>query len=460
MSPALPPVSSAPARALTPSVEAGPGQSLPLAQLLARTADAVARVLAGGSLTEALAACPAPARPGTQALSFHVLRWLGGAQAARGRLVSKRPAPEVDALLLCAIALLWPRSAPPYASHTLVDQAVACARKRHPASAGFVNAVLRRFLREADALVAQCEAEQPEALHQHPRWWITQLTRDWPQQWQALLSAANQAPPMTLRVNVRQTDAAGYQAELAAIGLASRVLGPQALVLAEPQPVQRLPGFATGRVSVQDLSAQHAAPLLIGTGADRLAAGARVLDACAAPGGKTAHLLELADLDVTALDVDAARLQRVDATLARLGLPARLVAADAGDPPSWWDGVPFDAILLDAPCSASGIVRRHPDVRWLRRASDITRLAQTQARLLDAMWPLLKPGGRLVFATCSVFRAEGAGQTAAFLQRTPNAIARPAPGHLLPVPDNGVLQGDGEVVHGDGFYYARFDRAD
>jgi 16S rRNA (cytosine967-C5)-methyltransferase len=208
------------------------------------------------------------------------------------------------------------------------------------------------------------------------------------------------------------------------------------VVLAEPCPVADLPGFDAGDVSVQDAAAQLAAPLLIGAG---LSAGARVLDACAAPGGKTAHLLELAGLDLLALDHDALRLARVRDTLARLGLQARVQAADAADPGAWWDGEPFDAILLDAPCTASGIVRRHPDIRWLRRAGDVASLARQQARLLDALWPLLRPGGRLLYATCSVFRAEGEAQIDAFLQRAAEHGARldPAsPGHLLPLADN------------------------
>ena len=266
---------------------------------------------------------------------------------------------------------------------------------------------------------------------------------------------------MTLRVNARHGDATSYQAELAAAGLSARVIGPHAVVLAQPVPVQALPGFENGRVSVQDASAQVAAPLLIGHGTEALPHGARVLDACAAPGGKTAHLLELRpDLDLLALDSDPVRLKRVEDTLARLHLDgARTAAADARDTAAWWDDRPFDAVLLDAPCSASGIVRRHPDVRWLRRASDITDLARTQRELLDTLWPLLRPGGRLVYATCSLFRAEGAGQIAAFLQRHPNAHAAQAPGHLLPLTDNPPQTSAPErPPAGDGFFYARLDK--
>ena len=427
--------------------------SLPLATLLAHTADAVQAVRAGQSLNAALARCPGPARPGTQALSFHALRWLGAAQVLRAHLAPKAPPPAVDALLLTALALLWPAAPVRYAEHTLVDQAVAAARLRAPASASFVNAVLRRFLRERDALVATA-LRDPLARFNHPVWWLERLKHDWPEQWQPMLAANNQQAPMTLRVNARRSTAAAYGARLAEQGLASHPVGPHAVLLAQPCAVDRLPGFAQGDVSVQDAAAQLAAPLLIGAG---LAPGARVLDACAAPGGKTAHLLELADLDVLALDSDPARLTRVHDTLARLGLAARTLAADAGAPASWWDGQPFDAILLDAPCSAAGIVRRHPDVRWLRRPTDIAALAAQQMRLLDALWPLLAPGGRLLFCTCSVFRAEGAQQIDAFLQREPGASVAmnpPSPGHLLPLPDNDSSESGAQVASADGFFYA------
>ncbi|MET0335661.1 MAG: 16S rRNA (cytosine(967)-C(5))-methyltransferase RsmB, partial [Rhizobacter sp.] len=380
-------------------------KSLPLSQLISHTADAVQAVRGGKSLNEALARCPAEARPGTQALSFEVMRRLGVAQAVRARLAPKNPPPLVDALLLTAIALLWPgvEEGANYEPHTVVDQAVDAAKRRAKPSASFINAVLRRFLRERDALVASVEAD-PVLRSNHPRWWVDRLRADWSEHWQAILDANNRRPPMTLRVNTRHGTAEAYQQRLKEAGLEAQVVGPQALRLASPAPVQQLPGFAEGDVSVQDAAAQLAAPLLIGQG---LPPGARVLDACAAPGGKTAHLLELADLDVLALDADPARLERVHDTLARLKLNARSVAADARTPADWWDGQPFDAILLDAPCSASGIVRRHPDVRWLRRDSDIPALARIQAELLDALWPLLKPGGRLLYCTCSVFKAEG-----------------------------------------------------
>lgn len=457
----------------SPKDQPAAGASPPLHHLLAQVADAVAGVRAGRSLTDLLAACPQPLRAGTQALSFAVLRHLGGALTVRAQLAPKAPPPAVDGLLLSALALLWPSGGPPpYAEHTLVDQAVTAARTRVPAAAKFINAVLRRFLREREALVAQA-LQQPQALHQHPAWWITRLQQDWPAQAGALMAAANLPPPMVLRVNARRGTAAGYLARLADAGLAAQAVadpafGGQALVLDRPVPVQALPGFAEGDVSVQDLSAQRAGPLLLGGDAPGqlppLPPGARVLDACAAPGGKTAQLLELADIDLLALDADAQRLQRVQQNLDRLQLPAaggsvRLQAADARDTAAWFgrdgDGRPFDAILLDAPCTASGIVRRHPDVRWLRRPADVAALAATQRQLLDALWPLLAPGGRLLYATCSLFRAEGRQQIDAFLQRHAGSSARLAggsPGHLTGLPDNPACPETGTA--GDGFFYA------
>ncbi len=432
--------------------------SLPLARLLGHMADAIAAVRSGESLNTALARCPSDARAGTQALAFHALRWLGAAEVVRRRLAKKAPPAEVDALLLGALALLWPPGTPPYADHALVDQAVSAARRRAPASASFVNAVLRRFVRERDAVVATA-LEDPLARWNHRDWWLARLRTDWPAEWRAIADADNTHPPMTLRVNARRGTAAGYVTRLAEAGLAAEA-GPGHVVhLLRPVPVTRLPGFAEGDVSVQDAAAQRAAELLT---AQPLRPGAHVLDACAAPGGKTAHLLELADLDLLAIDRDAARLVRVDETLARLGLSATTLAADAADPASWWDGRPFDAILLDAPCSASGIVRRHPDVRWLRRASDITALVETQARLLDALWPLLAPGGRLLYCTCSLFKAEGQAQIDAFLQRHRDALipaSPPSPGHLLPLPDNRETRpAPAPAASADGFFLTLIEK--
>ncbi len=454
---------------------------LPLSRLLALCAQTVQAVRSGRSLSELLLHLPADARPGVQALSFHVLRWLGSAGELRARLAPKTPPPLVEGLLLTALALLWPvpgQSRQPYPDHTLVDQAVAAARARAPAAAGFVNAVLRRFIRERVALAAAVR-QAPVGAYNHPLWWVERLRQDWPAHWAALLEAANLHPPMTLRVNAGRSTGAAYVQRLQAAGRGARLLddpalGGQAVVLDAPCAVPLLPGFAQGEVSVQDAAAQRAARLLLGLdgAAGPLPPRARVLDACAAPGGKTAHLLELAGatgagLDLLALDSDAQRLARVHDGLQRLQLPAagstvRLQAADAGATHSWWDGQPFDAILLDAPCTASGIVRRHPDVRWLRRAEDVANLARTQAALLDALWPLLRPGGRLLYATCSLFRAEGQHQIDAFLQRSgaPSPRLDPAsPGHLLPLADNPQGPHSPAAALQDGFFYALLHKA-
>lgn len=445
-----------------------PPATLSLARLLGHAADAVAAVRAGRSLNDALARCPAPARPGTQALAFHALRGLGAAEVVRRQLAPKMPPPFTDALLLTALTLLWPSDAPPYPDHTLVDQAVAAIRARATSSAGFVNAVLRHFIREREAIVAAALAD-PLARFNHPLWWLDRLRADWPAQWQAIAEADNVHPPMTLRVNARRSTANAYVQVLADAGIGARVLAigdievdgfaSPAVVLDRPVPVTQLPGFADGVVSVQDGAAQRAAPLLL---ADPRPGRMRVLDACAAPGGKSAHLLELADVDLLAIDRDPARLVRVDETLARLGLAATTRAADAAQPQAWWDGRPFDRILLDAPCSASGIVRRHPDVRWLRRPTDLAALAAIQAALLDALWPLLAPGGRLLYCTCSVFRAEGQDQIDAFLQRQTDAapVGHPAsPGQLLPLADNhAMLSPTTASAVGDGFFLALIEK--
>ncbi len=443
----------------------------PLHRLLANTADAVQAVRDGHSLTDWLSRCPADVRPGVQALSFTVLRRLGAAQAVRAVLAPRNPPARVDALLVTALALLWPGDTA-YADHTLVDQAVHAVRQRAPNSAGFVNAVLRRFLREREALVAAAEAD-PVARFNHPRWWQERLRGDWPSAWEGLLDANQQRPPMTLRVNPAHDSVDTYLARLREAGIDAHRAGalfPQAVVLDEPRPVQALPGFDDGHASVQDASAQLAAPLLLGQRPPQdlasgeawnvLGEGARVLDACAAPGGKTAHLQELAGnrLDLLALDADAKRLERVRQNLQRLKLAGAVRAADARDTAAWWDGRPFDGILLDAPCSASGIVRRHPDVRWLRRPEDIPALARTQSELLEALWPLLKPGGRLLYATCSVFKSEGQDQIDAFLQRHGDARSRQfdqGAGHLLPLADNASQDfAPGGAAVTDGFYYA------
>lgn len=432
--------------------------TIPLWRQLQAVAAVLQSIRAGVSGTAALAGVPAELRPGVQALVFQVLRSLGRAQALRQLLAGRVPPPAADALLCTALALAWHEQDAPYQGFTLVNQAVEAAKKGAATKpqASFINACLRRFLRERDALVALTD-DDPVARWNHPRWWIERLQQERPTDWQAILAANNRHAPMTLRVNVRRASVASYLAQLHAAGMDAVAAGQCGVTLAQPRPVPELAGFADGLVSVQDSAAQLAAQLLL-TG---LATPGRlqVLDACAAPGGKTAHLLELADCAVTALDVDPLRCQRIDQTLQRLGLQARVLVADAADVPRWWDGQLFDAILLDAPCSASGIVRRHPDVRWLRRPSDIAQLAVIQARLLQALWPLVKPGGRLLYCTCSVFAAEGADQMQTFLKHNTHAVLLPSPGHLMPCSaGNSGAVPDNQVGDHDGFYYALLEK--
>jgi 16S rRNA (cytosine967-C5)-methyltransferase len=432
--------------------------SIPLWRQLQTTAQVLLDVRNGRSLTQVLDRVDRTLRPGVQSLAFHVMRVQGRAQALRRALARRAPPPSVDALLVTALALVADPQAAPYEAFTLVDQAVEAA-KRDAAlrpSASFVNACLRRFLRERDRLMAETDAD-PVARWNHPAWWIKRLKADHPSHWEAILEANNAQAPMALRVNVGRVSPAHYLQMLEAAGIAAVRQGAAAILLDRALPVQDIPGFTDGLVSVQDAGAQLAAPLLLQGLASQGAPN--VLDACAAPGGKTAHLLEAGNGRVTALDIDPQRCERIEANLQRLGLRAKVLAADAGDPASWWDGQPFDAILLDAPCTASGIVRRHPDVRWLRRESDIAQLATVQARLLSTLWPLLRPGGRLLYCTCSVFRAEGSQQIKAFVANNTNAAHLASPGHLMPhfravgsaVPDN--CTGD----H-DGFFYALLEK--
>ena len=409
---------------------------------------AIIEVLEGRSLSRVLPALwkrnPALAgsdRAAIQDLSFGTCRWLGTLRAVLELLLKKQPADrEVETLLLVAIYQLeWTRAA----HHAVVDFAVrTCTALGKTSARGLVNAVLRNFLRNREALLARARGTEA-GRYSYPRWWIDELARAWPQELAAILEAGNAHPPMTLRVNRRLVSTERYLATLQEANLSAQQIGPFALLLDRPVAVESLPGFARGLVSVQDLAAQHAAPLL------DLRDGMRVLDACAAPGGKTAHLLELADIRLTALDRDVQRLQRVWENLARLRLSAAMLAhSDAAELSAWWDGQAFDRILLDAPCSASGVVRRHPDMKWLRRDDDLPRLAREQARLLDTLWHTLAAGGKLLYVTCSVFPAENQAQIAAFLRAHRDADVVP----LTPFPHTmGQLLPDSRH---DGFFYA------
>ena len=427
----------------------------PLWQQLLATAGALAAVAKGESANAALLRVANPLRPGVQSLLFATLRHWGRAHALRAILAQRSPPPEVDSLLCVALALCWAPEQSPYEPFTLVNQAVEAAKNspKMKAQATFVNACLRRFLREREALVAATDTDL-QARWNHPGWWVAQLQRDHPHQWAQVLRAGQMAAPMVMRVNQRRIQRSELAAQWLAQGLISQEVGVDGLILAQAMPVERIPGFSEGLCSVQDAGAQMAASLLLqalpGHGAQT-----RILDACAAPGGKTAHLLELSDAQVVALDVDPARCERIDGNLERLGLHAKVSVGDATESDAWWDGQPFDAILLDAPCTASGIVRRHPDVPWLRRASDVPQLARLQQRLMVALWPLLKPGGVMLYCTCSVFKTEGEGQIKAFLQHNTQALSLPCVGHLLPLNrlDSGAVADNLPCDH-DGFFYA------
>jgi 16S rRNA (cytosine967-C5)-methyltransferase len=430
----------------------------PLWRLLQAVALALQSIRGGVSGTAVLGAVAVDIRPGVQALLFSVLRSLGRAQALRAMIVNRCPSAATDALLCSALALIWKEQDTPYEAFTLVNQTVEAA-KRSAATrpqASFINACLRRFLRERKALLAGT-ASNPLAIWNYPAWWVTRLQHDWPDDWQSILHASDQHAPMTLRVNTRRISVEDYLQTLKTAGVNATVAGKWGVTLEKARPVQAIAGFAQGLVSVQDAGAQLAAELLVtGLPSTRRL---RVLDACAAPGGKTAHLLELAECDVLAIDIDAGRCQRILETFQRLGLSARVLAADAANVTTWWDSQPFDAILLDAPCSGSGIVRRHPDVRWLRRDSDIAQLAAVQAQLLRALWVLLKPGGRLLYCTCSVFKAEGLDQVQTFLANNTEANLLPSPGHLLPQdPANSQAVPDNLSCDHDGFFYALLEK--
>ena len=438
------------------------GRSLPdaLATIFARI-DATPGATAGGTSGAAPGAASRQARGAVQDLAYRAMRQRGLADALIKRLTGERTLepPLVRELLVVALSLLLAsartrrgatEAAPPYPAFTVVDQAVEAAKATAELArlAGLVNAVLRNFVRDPNVHRAFAADGDAVAAWNHPLWWIERLRQAYPAVWEEQLRVNGEPPPMTLRVNLARTHPAQVLARFAEAGIGARRIGSCALRLDAPLPVERIPGFAEGLVSVQDEAAQRAAPLL------DLDDGMRVLDACAAPGGKTGHMLEIADLDLVALDSDAARLARVADNLTRLGLanPARqrLIVGDAGRPADWWDGVPFDRILADVPCSASGIVRRHPDIRWLRRDEDIDALARTQEQLLDTLWPLLAPGGKLLYVTCSIFPEESLRQAQAFAARYDNAHVLPAPGQVLP-------EANAEEDH-DGLFFALFEK--
>ena len=424
------------------------------AQCLA--AGVLERVLDGRSLDAELAAAwrrhaalDAHDRSVAQDLAYGTLRFLPRFEALLEALLDK---PLKDAqlrsLLLVALYQLERTRAAP---HAVVDHAVrACGKLGLASARGLTNAVLRNFLRRRTALDARVQRSEP-ARYCHPQWWIDRLRAQYPARYTQALESGNRRPPLALRVNRRRADLTSYLALLARDGIGCAAFGESAVILDKPLPADRIPGLAEGLVSVQDPAAQLAAPLL------DLEDGMRVLDACAAPGGKAAHALELAAVQLTALDQDPGRLERVHANLARLGLAAQVVCGDASEPARWWDGVPYQRILLDAPCSASGIARRRPDVKWLRRATDVAQFARTQGVMLDALWQTLASGGKLLYATCSVFHEENGDQIAQFLARHRDAarINLPAVEDEPDLPAGQLLPDERH----DGFFYALLQKS-
>ena len=427
--------------------------SLPLSEAITIAAQAISEVMSGRSLTEVLDELDAHERPIVQSLSFDALRkWVRTHELIK-QFVPKTPPLEVDHLLSVAIALFVRDGSEGkgYATHTIVDQAVrACSEYEQTMYAkGLVNAVLRKV----SVILQPAEGQPhypPDPIPMYvPAWWRANLKRNYPKAWQSILFSQAKRAPLILRVNQKQYSREQYQALLNDAGIASSpiesVAGvslPSALLIANPVPVSELPGFYSGAASVQDAGAQLAAALL------NPQAGDLILDACAAPGGKTAHLLELADCQMVALELDAGRIGKIGGNLDRLRLHSEKVKVLRGDASkgAWWDGALFDKILLDAPCSASGIVSRHPDIPFLRREADIKSLQQKQREILTQAWKMLKPEGTLLYVTCSVFPEEGEDQTTWFAQQHGNAVRLGAPGQLLPAEAN------------DGFYYALFKK--
>lgn len=419
-------------------------------------AQAVSQVLDGRNLTVALdtlfresPALTPQQRAATQDLSYGTLRFYGELDALLAQLLEK---PLKDAalrsLLLVALYQLRHDQA---AAHTVVNQAVKAASQHKKSwGKGLVNAILRNFLRQQEQLLQNIQRSE-SARYSYPQWWINKLRKQYPQAWEAMLQAGNAHPPMTLRINRRRSNVSDYANELAAAGIIATTLGSEIVMLDKPMPIDRVPGFREGMVSVQDYGAQLAAHVL------DLADGLHVLDACCAPGGKTGHILEAADVNLTALDSDNQRLQRVHSNLERLGLKAKLLVGDAAQPDAWWDDRQFDRILADVPCTASGIVRRHVDIKWLRRESDIASFASQQAAILHALWRLLAKDGKLLYATCSVFHEENQQQIDQFLKNHEDARQLPLPAML----DN-YQQQNGQLrpcAEHDGFFYALLQKA-
>jgi 16S rRNA (cytosine967-C5)-methyltransferase len=423
-----------------------------LAYALLQATRAIMYVMEGMGLPSALALVaskenvPVAAQGAVQDISYRTLRQWGRVEIILSFLLKKRPKPAaLYSLLACALSLFNLSDDDsivlPYENYTVVNQAVDLVKtqKAWMHASSMVNAVLRNFLRERLVLI-QKAMQTVVGRWNYPAWWVSSLQAIYPHDWEKILNVGNTLPPLILRVNQRKITKVDYLALLQQHQIAAKAVGDVAVQLLQPVGVQSIPGFADGLVSVQDVSAQWAAPLL------ELKAGMRVLDACAAPGGKTGHILECADVDLWALEVDAGRLAKVQDNLDRLGLSAKLICGDAAKQ-TWWDGTLFDCVLADVPCTASGIVRRHADIRWLRREEDANNLASVAQKILDNLWQMVRPGGKLLLVTCSIWPAESESQAVWFQKRT-CAKRLPAPGQILPGVGN----------EGDGLFYALFQK--
>ena len=404
----------------------------------------VVAVLEGRNLTEAFEAARLAADPpwtdasraAIRDLSWRCLRDYGWGDGVLAGFLHKPLPDTVRAVLLVAIARLDAR---PEHAHTTVDQAVEALTVVAPGLKGVANGVLRNVLRQSDTLCQRLGADAVSR-YRHPAWWIARIRAAFPDNWESVLLQSNTPPPMSLRVNIRRTGIDEVITRLAEQGVVGTRLEHDAVLLDRPVAVSAIEPFSHGLVSVQDAGAQWAARLLAPH------TGERVLDACAAPGGKSAHLLERADIDLQSLELDPRRAEQIRHTFDRLGLDGRVVIGDASKPHSWWDGRPFDCILADVPCSASGVARRHPDIKWLRRVDDIARFATQQRAIIDALWSTLAPGGRMLYVTCSLFEQENRQQVDAFLTRHPDAT-RIA---IMGAPDRQLIP----TAEHDGFYYA------
>lgn len=421
-----------------------------LAYSILQASELVETVIAGRNLTDAFErardrvqpAWPDPVRGAIRDLAWRTLRDYGRGDFVLGELLSK-PLPEkVRAILLVALNRLALR---PDQAHTIVDQAVQATKVVAPGLKGVVNGVLRNVLRRDSEIQALTE-QDPVGHFRHPGWWIDRIRHAFPERWQTILEAGNQAPPMSVRVNRRRNSVEAAMEELETCGLQVKRLANDALLLDQAVAVSALPGFSNGSLSVQDAGAQWAARWLDPQ------SGARVLDACAAPGGKSAHLLEYADIDLLSLELDPRRAARIAQNFQRLGLTGETRVGDAREPNAWWDGRPFDCILADVPCSASGVVRRHPDIKWLRREKDIRGFVAQQAAIIASLWRTLAPGGRMLYVTCSLFDDENRRQVDQFLGRHRDAVLMPIDG----ADDRQLLPGD----ENDGFYYALLRKTD